>query len=815
MQKLVWQNANGDTVDLTSTPYGITEWEGFANTSLNIQSQQVPFQDGGVFLDALLEQRELSVTLAMQDNGDLQARYRMRRELIHLLNPKLGEGYLIYTNDFISKRIKCVAQVPLFETHNSNDSGTPKASLAWTACEPYWEDLEETKISLIKGFNTKVTNDGDVDVGFEITALENGSDIIIQNQITKKKLEINKNINGIVVINTNVGKKTVIETNYEAKVAEIGTFSELLNMGNVFIALGGIVAKIDNYDDFDIISEGMSADMGKVLNNLFFGLGNNKIDWSGNGEQWNQTSGYDVAFGNNRYFIPSDISIGYGGKLYDENMQFIAEITISGSVEEHEKVAFSNNMFLTIQGEGTSLAPEQERHYSFEVATSTDGENWTIKTPLVLEDYNIVNLAIGFDNKILIIVRYSNIFYTSDGENWTSLNLDLYINKVLVLENKLYILTNEGIYSGTTVANITKISDKALISITKRNNIYYCITTDYKIEKSIDLVDWGLVQKPFYNDTLNAGVSTDKGLFFTKDLNIIKKVENSSEVLYTEILSWLYLGKITECNNELIVTTSSNILIKSSDYRNFSRFNIVMDSSTGLGKVVYGNGLYIGYYNRKLYSSDNLTNWTLQNTVTSQINDIIFDNFRGIFIAVCNNGKVYTSSNGADWTAITTNTTSYLYCVIATEKQILIGGHNCYLSSFDGINFNYINTYEINADYRNIAYGDGVFLLSRIGYVRIIQEGEYKNSYLVSTNISSTIVLLYYDNKKKIFVFVTFDLLVLELGYAEEGQNIISSLSSNSDLSITLQVGKNEIFIDNTSGNINAVLSYRQKYIGV
>ena len=105
MQKLVWKNSLGDEIDLTSGNYGITQWDGFSNTSLNIQSQQVPFQDGGIFLDALMEQRELSVTLKVQDNGNLEERYRMRRELIHALNPKLGEGYLIYTNDLISNRI--------------------------------------------------------------------------------------------------------------------------------------------------------------------------------------------------------------------------------------------------------------------------------------------------------------------------------------------------------------------------------------------------------------------------------------------------------------------------------------------------------------------------------------------------------------------------------------------------------------------------------------------------------------------------------------------------------------------------------------
>lgn len=191
MQKLVWKNSIGDEIDLTSGSYGITEWEGFANTSLNIQSQQVPFQDGGVFLDALMEQRELSVTLAMNDGGNLETRYRLRRELIHALNPKLGEGYLIYTNDFISKRIKCVAQIPLFETHNSNDSGTPKASLTWVACEPYWEDLEQKSVSILSGGIFKVRNEGDVAISpTDIYVWGEGSNVSIKNLTNNTQLKI-------------------------------------------------------------------------------------------------------------------------------------------------------------------------------------------------------------------------------------------------------------------------------------------------------------------------------------------------------------------------------------------------------------------------------------------------------------------------------------------------------------------------------------------------------------------------------------------------------------------------------------------------
>ena len=213
MQKLVWINSLGDEITLTSGNYGITEWNGFSNTSLNIQSQQVPFQDGGVFLDALMEQRELSVTLAMQDNNNLEERYRMRRELIHILNPKLGEGYLIYTNDFTSKRIKCVAQIPLFETHNSNDSGTPKASLAWTACNPYWEDLEEIVVDLPLGEYVIIKNEGDIpaQVEVDVNVISPTASYKISNETSEESITINGVQNEDFKINTNIGNKGIYE----------------------------------------------------------------------------------------------------------------------------------------------------------------------------------------------------------------------------------------------------------------------------------------------------------------------------------------------------------------------------------------------------------------------------------------------------------------------------------------------------------------------------------------------------------------------------------------------------------------------------
>ena len=186
MQKLVFKNANGVELDLTSGNFGITEWEGLSGAELNIQTQQVPFEDGAVFLDALIQQREIALTLAMKDDNNLETRYANRRQLISALNPKLGEGVLVYTNDFVSKQIHCIPQIPVFQNHNSNDSGTPKASIVFSCPSPYWEDLEETVIEVNKGNLVNIVNDGDVS--------------------TFPKIEIDGVLTNPVVINQNTNK---------------------------------------------------------------------------------------------------------------------------------------------------------------------------------------------------------------------------------------------------------------------------------------------------------------------------------------------------------------------------------------------------------------------------------------------------------------------------------------------------------------------------------------------------------------------------------------------------------------------------------
>lgn len=250
MQKLVYKNPDGEEIDFTSGDFGVTKWKGFDKVDMEVQSQQVPFHDGSVFLDALLSERELSVTVAVNDGGDLEKRYRLKRELIHCLNPKLGEGELIYTNDYTSKMIVCVPDIPEFDNKNMNNSGTMKAMCSFTANTPYWEDVEENTITFSLYDNITVNNDGDIPcpVKIELTG-QNIQNPLLRNITTQKEVALSGNYTGTVSYNFGFGKK---EIKYGSLIQEvnilhgISLFNPSIAEGNGIIVVSGVTTYYSN-----------------------------------------------------------------------------------------------------------------------------------------------------------------------------------------------------------------------------------------------------------------------------------------------------------------------------------------------------------------------------------------------------------------------------------------------------------------------------------------------------------------------------------------------------------------------------------------
>ena len=462
MQKLVWKNANGETIDLTSGSYGITEWEGFSNASLNIQSQQVPFQDGAVFLDALIEPRELSVTLAMQDNNDLELRYQLRRELIHKLNPKLGEGYLIYTNDFISKRIKCVAQIPLFETHNSNDSGTPKASLSWTASEPYWEDLEETVVA-ISGLNT-IQNEGDVSAQVEILIPTGASNPAIANRRNQKQIKLVGSFENAIDINTNYGRKSITSEEINYTWVSGGRFNGVAYGNNKYVYVGTQLVVNDILLN-KIISINMNLPtLNKIIfaNNQFIVVGSEGIILtSPDGITWTQrTSGINtnllsITFGNNLFVAvgPNCILTSADGITWTNRS--------SGTITGYNSVCYGNNLFVAV-------------NMTDRIATSPDGITWTQRTSSGTQK-GLKDITFG--NDIFVAVGVGGVILTSsDGITWTNrtsgIDVDIYgiaygNNKYIAVSNNIILFSFDGIiwickyiYSNTTLRSVVYGNNK-------------------------------------------------------------------------------------------------------------------------------------------------------------------------------------------------------------------------------------------------------------------------------------------------------------------------------------------------------------------
>ena len=497
MQKLVWQNANGETIDLTSGSYGITEWEGFSNASLNIQSQQVPFQDGAVFLDALIEPRELNVTLAMQDNNDLELRYQLRRELIHKLNPKLGEGYLIYTNDFISKRIKCVAQIPLFETHNSNDSGTPKASLSWVANEPYWEDLEETVVA-ISGLNT-VQNEGDVSAQVEIIIPTGASNPAIANRRNQKQIKLLGSYDDTVEINTNLGQKYAKSEVLDFTWVSGGTFYSRAFGNGKYVYIGTQIV-VEDYLSGKIVS----------------------VD-SGNNVQFN-----DVIFADGQF-----IAVGQNGTILasTDGINWISRT--SGTSVALRDIVYGNNLFVVV-GSGSPSGC---------ILTSSDGENWTIRGQFT----NVYRIAHSTRTSLFVAVGLNGLIVTSnDGVNWvertSGTNKDLY--GVAYSENNdcfiavgahgLIIKSTDGI---TWTQVNTEITEELRDIMYCPDNIgFVCVGDNGLIATSKDGNTWTKYYN-FYGATLTTSVYKNADILIGGENATILKLEEVAGENCIDIIS--------------------------------------------------------------------------------------------------------------------------------------------------------------------------------------------------------------------------------------------------------------------------------------
>ena len=817
MQKLVWQNANGDTLDLTSGSYGITEWEGFSNSSLNIQSQQVPFQDGAVFLDALIEPRELSVTLKMQDNNDLELRYQLRRELIHKLNPKLGEGYLIYTNDFISKRIKCVAQIPLFETHNSNDSGTPKASLSWTACEPYWEDLQETVVS-ISGLNT-IQNDGDVSAQVEIIIPAGSTNPAIANRRNQKQIKLLGSYDDTVEINTNIGQKYAKSEVLDFTWVSGGTFYGVA-FGNGKYVYVGTQSVVEDYLSGKIVSvdSGNNVRFNDVIfaDGQFIAVGDSGvIITSPDGINWTtRTSGTSnnlqgITYGNGLFVV-----VGASGNILTSSDGITWTSRTSGTSAQIRKIIWVNNLFITVGNSGIVLS-------------SSNGISWTQKSQIKVGNLAKIAYDIVYNNGLYVVAcEEGRIAISSDLELWSFPITNLNSSNILysiTYGNNLFIAVGVEAITGNSII-ITSIDGENWNRETSNFKISLnCI--NYIKSNFIIVGDKGSI---IIRDN-NANIKFKTGI--TKQLNDVVYGDKQfiavgvQGIILTSLDGINWSEQNSGVDKELLIITYGNELFVA-----IGRSGIVIKSFNGIdwsssygiysgvlyNRIIYNNELFVLVgdkdnfgSNAYIYTSPDGINWSEQNSnISENLYGIIYG--KSLFIAVGSNGTIITSPNGIDWSVKTSGTNENLNDIAyGKETFIVIGDNGIILTSLDGIDWSEQNS-GVDDNLQSIVYKNEMFVIVGSNGTIITSPNGIDWSEQ-NIGVYEDLYNLTFGEKK--YLIVGNNNTILN-SYISETLNLISDLTPDSDMTFNLEIGNNDILYSDDN-DYGAILKYRQKYIGV
>ena len=823
MQKLVFTNGGGQTIDLTSGNFGITNWEGLSGVGLNIQTQQVPFQDGGVFLDALMEQREISVTVAIQDNNDLSARYERKRQLISALNPKLGEGVLVYTNDYLSRQIKAVPQLPIFENKNSNDAGTLKANVVFSCPSPYWEDLEDTVVELTAGDTIDVLNEGDVPSQVEIR-LQNASNVLVQNLTNKKLLKVvdlpsQKNI----IINTNSGQKTV-EENLTVFKSVYGNSRGLCEGGNgeIVQGVGSAIRVTENLLYNKEYSLQYSIGLIQYFNGYYYFNNFN----TGEFYKTQDFKTLELAITVNAYYPPffgivnNKLFISGGGKLY---------YTENGTSWTEKTITDFNSFYGMTYWNGTYYICDYYHIYS-----TTDLENWTLKHTTQNQITDIEH-----NNVKLVAVGVGIIITSSNGSQWEEQSITQELRSITVKDNMFYTVGKNGSF-------LKSIAGAEWTDIT--SSTYSDITFTQIIHSSL----WGLIINggSGFIITFDGNKLSEYNMLGDCPLINIEKILKYKNGLFAEgsfaqlcYVNILVNGKWKSYKfpdytivSDILVTKDNNLL-SSVKYRTGStelgvyisqddgdNFNRVLEHP--LSSLQEGDDCIYGLYydtettSYKVFtSSDNGHNWVMEGTLSlsSIVQDIIYSEYYNKYFVLHLEDSTPTeytytlqsSNDGLNFTPVTTLVfhgipsfnQKQLHCF---GNEIVILGQTEVYQSFNGVNF---AKQEIQwTDEIKDIEKQGKQYIAFDGAGNVLKFTDFAQIYSFTQTRHPLSLLI--DNND---VYIGCDSgFIGMLAESQEKENLIANLSSDSDMSFNLELGNN-IVISNTLGE----LTFRQKYIGV
>lgn len=227
MQRVTFVNARGESVLFgNSGPFVLQKIDGTANVSGEIKSTKSPYQDGSSFVDIQLADRQIPLQGFINAKSQ-QELYERRRELTRILNPKLGPGRLVYTNDAQSYAISAIPEEgPVFGDRHVHAN---LFVVNFIANDPYWRDENQTVKGLrfesggmifslrlptqfaFSAYRGTFVNSGDVETPVEIHYKGPATNPVVESETTGEYIKVNYELTAedTLIINTAFGNKRV------------------------------------------------------------------------------------------------------------------------------------------------------------------------------------------------------------------------------------------------------------------------------------------------------------------------------------------------------------------------------------------------------------------------------------------------------------------------------------------------------------------------------------------------------------------------------------------------------------------------------
>ena len=816
MQKLRYVNGNGVEIDLTSGNYGITAISGLSNANLNLQTQQVPNNDGSVYIDSLLDNRIIDMTVALYDGNDLEKRYQLRRELISALNPKLGEGYFYYKNDFLERRIKVIPNPPVIKNKNSNEKGTVKASVSFTACGVYWEDVEETVVELNSFEEKTVVNNGDVPCAVKVD---------IQNVNDNFMFKINDNFVNVnnmgsylfVTLNSNKGEKSLIgkRMNFHpiCNIVNVFSISYSSKRNEFYIATSSNLFSTKDLNYFETLN--VTSSYSSVtyycdeLNRLFLFTSSQLKYSDDNGLNFTEISwGYStvlsMVYGNGKL-----VAVGTNYSIYVSSDNGLTWTRVqTGYNYQYKKIIYKNGLFIAVGGFGSTVGI---------ISVSSDGLNWSTSN----YNRNLSDIDFSDDLQLFVTVGYDGYtVYSSNGINWTvnwlidteSMMCVKYIpwlNSFVASGIKNY-FSSDGINWEEKGEGITSISaNDCYISISDNGNIL-TFEQNGNLKYSLNFEEY------FYFNNLNFSI---KDSIFSNKLNKfiivgIKDDLSNFVAISSDGINWEEtaspgtnpLTNIVECGSYFFVVekTVSNITIhKSSD---LNTWESVFSGTGYFSSIATNDNLIVFNFADAFYvSSDYGQTWEITSTEYT-INSICYSESKQVFIAAGYNGIILSSVNGISWEEKTSPTSNNIEKVKECNNNIFIVSENYVYISNDFENWSVL---EFSS---TISVDDLIFYSKNSYYLFCTNSDIYVSFDLQNVVFAQHYSLeMFVQNSKKLLGI--YSKVVSEINFSDF--NIIDKALNDSNFNLQLKNGENKVFLQKCLSTVSACLTYRQKYLGV